>query len=138
MPNPIAIRQLDHVVLRVTDFDRAIAFYRDVIGCAVEWRRDEMGLAHMRAGSSQIDIVGIDGELGRRGGPAAGEKGRNMDHFALTLAAFDEAAIRSHLEQHGVDCGEAVPRFGAEGNGPSLYITDPDGNTVELKGPATD
>ena len=58
-----------------------------------------------------------------------------MDHFALRLQSFDIKAISAHLSAHGIDCGEVVNRYGAEGRGPSVYISDPDGNTVELKGP---
>ena len=71
---------------------------------------------------------------GRAGGPAAGETGRNVDHFAVRLSEFDEAAIRAHLASHGVEAGDVGDRYGALGMGPSMYIRDPDGNVVELKG----
>ena len=58
-----------------------------------------------------------------------------MPDFALEIDAFDESAIRTQLESHGVEPGEVGIRYGARGNGPSMYIKDPDGNTVELKGP---
>ncbi len=58
-----------------------------------------------------------------------------MDHFALELGHFDEAAICRHLEKHGIEPGAVSRRYGAKGDGPSMYIRDPDGNTVELKGP---
>ena len=122
-----AIRNLDHVVLRVADLERAIAFYRDVLGCAVERRVESIDLVQMRAGESLIDLIKADS------GPevAAG----SMDHFALRIDPFDEAALRQHLESHGVEVGEVAQRYGAEGSGPSLYIEDREGNTVELKGP---
>ncbi len=132
---PIRVKGLDHVVLRVVDVDRAIRFYGEVLGCAVEWRRDDIGLVHLRAGACQIDLVDIAGEIGAKGGGAPTEKERNVDHFCLNMEHFDEAAIRAHLEAQGIEMGEVVRRFGAEGNGPSTYIQDPDGNTVELKGP---
>src|SRR5204862_293517 len=47
----------------------------------------------------------------------------------------DEPAIRAHLRQHGVEAGPVEPRYGAEGEGPSIYLSDPEGNVVELKGP---
>lgn len=134
----IDIRGLDHVVLRVSDLERALRFYRDVLGCREERRLDELGLVQLRAGAGLIDLVPLDSPLGRAGGgaaPAAGEGGRNMDHFALQLASFDEAAMRAHLERHGVEPGDVARRYGAQGNGPSMYLRDPDGNTVELKGP---
>lgn len=135
MSHPIQIAGFDHIVLRIVDKDRMIAFYRDVLGCPVEWDRPDLGMTHMRVGASLIDLVTVDGKLGRQGGPAPGPDGRNLDHFALAIRPFDEAAIRAHLAAHGVEMGEPAPRFGADGEGPSIYIKDPEGNTVELKGP---
>jgi len=132
----IQVREIDHVVLRVADLDRAIAFYLDVPGCAVERRQDEIGLVQLRAGRSLIDLVPVAGPLGRAGGAAPGKEGRNLDHFCLRVDPFDEAAIRSHLRKHGIDGGPLAVRYGAEGEGPSLYLDDPEGNVVELKGPA--
>ena len=132
----IRVREIDHVVLRVADLERALAFYRDVLGCAVERRQDEIGLVQLRAGRSLIDLVPVAGRLGRAGGAAPGKEGRNVDHFCLRVDPFDEAAIRGSLRAHGVDAGPLASRYGAEGEGPSLYLHDPDGNVVELKGPA--
>jgi catechol 2,3-dioxygenase-like lactoylglutathione lyase family enzyme len=133
--NPLDIRGLDHVVLRVTDLDASLHFYTEVLGCREERRLEELGLYQLRAGSSLIDLVVVDSPLGKLGGEAPVEQGRNVDHFALQLGAFDEAALRAHLERHGVEPGEVAERYGAKGMGPSMYIRDPDGNVVELKGP---
>ncbi len=123
---------IDHVVLRVADQERAIAFYEGVLGAKVERRAEKIGLVQLRAGRSLIDLI----EAPAGEAPAGETKGgRNMDHFALRIEPFDEAFIRAHLEAHGIEVGELKTRYGAEGNGPSLYIEDPDGNTVELKGP---
>ncbi len=138
MAVPIRIKAIDHVVLRVRDLERAIAFYTEIIGCTVERRRDDLGLVHLRAGASQIDLVDLDGELGRPGGAGAGRKRRNMDHFAIAIEDFDEAVLAAHLKAHGIDPGEVKSRFGAGGTGKSMYLQDPDGNTVELKGPPED
>jgi len=126
---------LDHVVLRVSDLERARAFYCDLLGCSFEKWQEPLGLLQLRAGSALIDLITLDGPLGRAGGAAAGREGRNVDHFCLRIAPFEESALRAHLAAHGIAAGEAVQRYGAEGSGPSLYISDPDGNTVELKGP---
>ena len=129
--------RIDHVVLRVRDAARSMAFYCDVLGCTLEKRRDDLGLVHLRAGSSLIDLVTHDGKLGRQGGALAGREGRNVDHLCLRIEPFDEAAIRARMARHGVPVhGEVQNNFGAEGNGPSIYLEDPDGNGVELKGPA--
>jgi glyoxylase I family protein len=135
MENPLEIRGLDHVVIRVTDLERALGFYRDALGCPEERRLDALGLIQLRAGTSLIDLVPVDSPLGRAGGGDPAPSGRNIDHFCLQLAAFDEAALRAHLESHGIEPGEVGDRYGASGMGPSMYIHDPDGNVVELKGP---
>ena len=136
MTHPIRPAGFDHIVLRIIEKEKMIAFYRDVLGCAVDWDRPELGLTHIRAGASLIDLVTVDGKLGALGGAAPGPQGRNLDHFALAIRPFDEAAIRAHLAAHGVEIDDEGPRYGAEGEGPSIYIRDPEGNTVELKGPA--
>ena len=129
------VQGIDHVVLRVVDVEGVIRFYQDVLGCAVERRKDDLGLIQLRAGRSLIDLVDVNGELGQKGGAAPGAEARNMDHFCLRIDPFDEAKIRAHLRAHGVEAGELATRYGAEGDGPSFYIQDPEGNTVELKGP---
>ena len=131
----ISIREIDHLVLRVRDLPRMLSFYVDVLGCKVERRLDDLGLVQLRAGRSLIDLVPVDGELGRAGGAAPGAQGRNLDHFCLRIEPFDAATLREHLLAHGIDMGELRTRYGAEGNGPSIYLDDPEGNVVELKGP---
>jgi glyoxylase I family protein len=131
----IRLREIDHVVLRVVDLVRMERFYCDVLGCAVEKRQDDLGLVQLRAGRSLLDLVPVDGPLGRKGGAAPGREGRNVDHVCFRVEAFDADAIRDHLARHGVSVGEVVQRYGAEGEGPSIYVDDPEGNTVELKGP---
>jgi glyoxylase I family protein len=124
---------IDHVVLRVRELDSAIAFYTDVIGCTVERRQDEIGLVQLRAGSSLIDLISVDGALGRAGGAAPAESGRNMDHLCLRIADFDVARVRDHLVRHGVEMGEIGLRYGASGEALSIYLRDPDGNGLELR-----
>lgn len=122
-----SIKHLDHVVVCVADLDRAIAFYCGALGCTEERRVDAINLVQLRAGASLIDLMPVDAE--------AQGTARNVDHFALRIEPFDEAALRAHLASHGIEAGEVASRYGAEGQGPSMYIQDPDGNTVELKGP---
>jgi catechol 2,3-dioxygenase-like lactoylglutathione lyase family enzyme len=134
---PFAVKQIDHVVLRIRDLDRSLAFYCDVVGATIDKRQDAIGLVQLRVGTSLIDLVPLDGLLGKRGGAAPGPEARNVDHFALQVAPFDDAQIRAHLARHGVEIVEFGERYGAEGFGPSIYVLDPDGNVVEFKGPAT-
>ncbi len=129
------IQQIDHLVLRVVNLDAMLRFYCEVLDCTVERRRDDIGLIQLRAGHSLLDLVPVDGRLGRAGGAAPGKEGRNLDHFCFRIEPFDEQAIRRHLEAHGVEAGETAIRYGADGEGPSLYVADPEGNVIELKGP---
>jgi catechol 2,3-dioxygenase-like lactoylglutathione lyase family enzyme len=131
------IRDIDHVVLRVRDLEAMIRFYCEVLGCSVAWRRPELGLVHLRAGNAMIDLVPVDGMLGRKGGAAPGKEGRNLDHVCLRVEPFDVDAIVGHLRSHGAAVGDIRPRFGAQGEGVSIYVTDPEDNLVVLKGPAS-
>ncbi|WP_309644058.1 VOC family protein [Phenylobacterium sp.] len=136
MTNPITLAGFDHIVLRISDKAAMIAFYTDVLGAGVDWDRPELGLTHLRIGDDLIDLVTVDGRLGVLGGAAPGLEGRNLDHVCLRVRPFDEAAIRAHLTAHGVTIADEGERYGADGDGLSLYIQDPEGNTIELKGPS--
>lgn len=129
------IKQVDHLVLRVVDLQAMMKFYIDVLGCSLEKVQESLGLYQLRAGSALIDLVPVSGPLGQKGGAAPGAEGRNLDHFCLRVDPFEPEAIIAHLRQHGLEPGDAVSRYGAEGQGLSIYVPDPDGNVVELKGP---
>ena len=131
----IHIREIDHLVLRVVDLDKMLHFYCVVLGCTIERRQDFIGLVQLRAGRSLIDLIPVDGKLGIAGGAPPGKEGRNLDHFCVRVDPFDEIAIRRHLDANGVEAGVLETRNGAEGEGPSVYIRDPERNVVELKGP---
>lgn len=132
----IKLREIDHIVLRVSDLERMVQFYTGVLGCSIERRQDEIGLVQLRAGRSLVDLVPVTGKLGRMGGAAPGKEGRNLDHFCFRVEDFDEATVRAELAAAGVQAGPVESRYGAEGEGPSIYLNDPEGNTVELKGAA--
>lgn len=130
----LKIRQIDHIVLRVVDVQAMLRFYVGVLGCAPEKNQEEIGLYQVRAGSSLIDFVPVDGKLGRMGGAPPGREGRNLDHLCLRIDPFDAADVTARLQERGVEVGPVASRYGAEGFGPSIYVRDPEGNTVELKG----
>ncbi len=132
---PFAVQRLDHVVIRARDCARMVRFYEDALGCAVDRRQEKFGLIQLRAGASQIDLVDVEGAIGREGGAPPGDEGRNMDHFCLRIDPFDETAIRAHLAAFDAEPGPVEQRYGAEGTGPSIYLSDPEGNRIELKGP---
>ena len=134
---PFDVLHIDHVVFRVRDLAASTAFYAEVLGLGVARERPDLGLVHLRAGDAMLDLVAVDGPLGKAGGSAAGPTGRNVDHLCLRVEPFDEQAIRAHLAAMGLPAPDhAASRFGAEGQGPSLYLRDLDGNTIELKGPS--
>jgi catechol 2,3-dioxygenase-like lactoylglutathione lyase family enzyme len=130
----INVQNIDHVVFRVTDLEKMARFYEDVLGARWEKRRADIGLYQLRLGTSLIDLVPVDSALGRRGGGAPGKEGRNVDHVCFRVLPWDGEAVLDHLKNHGIE-SEIVSRYGADGNGPSVYLTDPEGNNLELKGP---
>ena len=132
---PYRTKGLDHIVLRAKDIDRMLGFYRDVLGLPIAKHNKPLGLWHLKAGSSMIDLVDMFGPLGKAGGPTPGEA-RNVDHLALKIEPFDETAILAYFDSKGVNAEPAKTRFGADGDGPSIYLSDPEGNSVELKGMA--
>ena len=134
---PFEIRQLDHLVLRTADLPRLVTFYMS-LGCTVE--RDvteQYGMMQLRLGASMLDIIDAAGPLGGEQGDGPVDYGRNLDHFAVRIDPYDEQAILDFCTAQGIEA--TVPPFpllGAEGVGPAVYIEDPDGNRLELKGPA--
>ena len=122
------VERIDHVVLRARDVPRLVSFYEGALGMHVERRLERIGLVQLRAGASLLDVVPA------KAGDAVG--GRNMDHLCFRIDPFDLGEIRARLAPFGIAPGEIVDRYGAEGTGPSIYFDDPEGNQVELKGPA--
>lgn len=135
MTPPFALLGLDHVVLRVADPAALSSWYEAVLGCRVERVLPDFGLIQLRAGRSLIDLADLTRPAGAAAGVPGGSAGRNLDHVCLRLEPFDAEAIRAHLERHGVSFGPVERRYGADGHGPSIYLEDPEGNRIELKGP---
>ena len=130
------VRHIDHLVIRVLNLRPMLDFYVNVIGCTVEKTQEDLGLYQLRAGDSLIDFVPVDGPLGRVGGAGPGAEGRNLDHFCLRIEPFDGDQILEYLRSKGIKPGKVESRYGADGDGPSIYVTEPEGNVVELKGPS--
>ena len=128
------LRGIDHVVIRVHQLAPMLNFYRDILGACLKKENADMGLYHLSIGSSMIDLVPVDGKLGLQGGAPPGREGHNVDHIAIKIFPFDGEKIRKYLISQGVNSEEPVIRYGANGKGPSIYINDPEGNGVELKG----
>lgn len=132
-PIPINVLHLDHVVIRVTDLRSMIEWYQSVLGCELERGPGDLGLAQLRAGDSLIDLVDAGGPLGEQAGGEPDRQRPNMDHLCLQVSPWDADAIARHLRNHGVEFGDVAERYGATGMGPSIYLTDPEGNRIELK-----
>ncbi|MGZ2743076.1 VOC family protein [Burkholderia stagnalis] len=128
------LRGIDHIVLRVTDMAAMTRFYCDAVGCHVEKEQPDLGLVQLRAGTALIDLLAVGGKIDRpdSGPPGAG---RNLDHLCLSVEPFDPQALAAHFAKHGVEPGAVQERYGADGYGPSIYLFDPEGNMLELKGP---
>jgi glyoxylase I family protein len=122
---PFRVGELDHVVLRCANQQRALDFYTRILGLMEERRIEKIGLIQLRAGQSMLDLV-----------PAQGlsQDGRNVDHFCLGIENDNFDALLAYLREHGVEIvGEPGTRYGARGMGLSVYVLDPEGNVVELK-----
>ena len=125
---------IDHVVLRTSKIDEMLNFYCGVLGCKVERESaPEIGITQLRAGDALIDLVRVDSKIGKLGGGPPSKTENNMDHFCLQLKMISEEEIKNHLESHSIYVGEFSDRYGAQGSGRSVYINDPEGNTVELR-----
>jgi catechol 2,3-dioxygenase-like lactoylglutathione lyase family enzyme len=130
----INIQAIDHVVFRVVDLKKVANFYIEVLGARWEKKQESIGLYQLRTGTALIDLVPVDEKLGSLGGAAPGKEGRNVDHVCFRVLPWNGEAILAYLRQHGIET-EISSRYGADGDGPSIYLTDPEGNNLELKGP---
>ena len=134
LEKPINVRQIDHVVIRVVNLDNMMAWYRDVLGCELERGPGDYRLAQLRAGGSLIDLVDANGPFGKKGGTLPDSNAQNMDHVCFQVDPWDTEAIQAQLQTHNIEFGEVGERYGATGVGPSIYLKDPEGNSIELKG----
>lgn len=130
MVSAVSIRVigLDHVVLRTRSAEAVLRFYRDVLGCSVERTIEPLGMIQLRAGSALVDVI----DSNTWAATTTAGHGDLYDHFCLAVAGPVEDVLAA-LDEAGVAHGPATERYGATGNGPSVYATDPDGRTVELK-----
>ena len=129
---PLRIVGLDHVVLRCARLEATMSFYVDVLGCRLERELPDLGLHQLRAGAALIDLVPVGSTLGGTEPPDSDRA--NMAHFCLRIGDPDWDGLARHLRAHGIEFAPPETRYGADGHGPSIYITDPEGNVVELKG----
>jgi catechol 2,3-dioxygenase-like lactoylglutathione lyase family enzyme len=124
MSEEIRVTALDHVVLNVADVERSLRFYVDELGLepihVEEWRKGERLFPSVRVSAdSIIDLL------------AAPRTGENADHLCLVVEPMDfDALVASGRFEI---LGGPGTRFGARGDGTSVYLRDPDGNLVELR-----
>ena len=143
---PFTFQRIDHIVLRCRDTQKMLDFYVGVLGAEAEWiGRMDGCLSHLRIGSSLIDLQGYEAPGGRKlhaggqGLPADAPKPEidptkgTLDHFAINLAPYDPEAVTAYLTEKGHAPYAQGQRYGADGDGYSIYLTDPEGTVVELK-----
>lgn len=126
---------IDHVVFLVDDMPRAMAFYRDVLGCVPGYTYPALGMEQVWAGAALIVLWDVTHPGAAAAVPPV-QGGRNVDHVCIATSPFDPAAMRAHLATHGVLIDREATHGGARGMGQSFYILDPFGNKLEIKGPA--
>ena len=130
----LKIVELDHIVIRFKDVERAIQFYTGVLGLEPhrvdEWRAGELPFPCARINSNTlIDLKPWPDE------EPVGDGRRNLDHYCLVLEPTDMAQLSEDLRKQGVTVtsDEPVQRSGARGNATSIYIKDWEGNQIELR-----
>lgn len=160
---PFELKRLDHVVIRCHNYKEMFEFYTQVLGCTIDKPADVNrfggALTHLRAGDAMIDLLSYDEsaltEEGRQavmkmhgGGEGVRQIDKSlsdiacfkaemstMDHLCIRASPFDEKMIVEFMNEMGVNVIDSGHRYGSEGIGPSVYVKDPEGNVVELKGP---
>jgi glyoxylase I family protein len=133
-PPPFVPEGIDHVLLLISGMETALKFYCDVLGLNIHNQIPQHAMVQLRAGGALIDLVDLESPQGNWARPTPAG-GRNLDHICIALAAHDETALRAHLAQHQVAIVEEGMHGGARGESLSIYIRDPAGNSIELKGP---
>ena len=130
----LVLEGIDHLLLLVSGMSKTLAFYRDVLGCSIENELPEFAMVQLRAGAALIDLVDVDVREGQWARPEVAG-GRNLNHVCIAVAQYDERELRRHLAAHGATIIEEGVHGGARGDSLSIYVRDPSGNTIELKGP---
>ena len=132
---PFTLVGIDHVVFVVDDMPRAMAFYRDVLGCVPGYTYTALGMEQVWAGAALIVLWDVTHPGAVAAVPPV-PGGRNVDHVCIATSPFDPALMRVHLAAFGVAIEAEALHGGARGMGHSFYIRDPFGNKLEIKGPA--
>lgn len=117
---------LDHIVLNTSNSTAMVDFYCNILGCHVEKIQEEIGLIQLRAGDSLIDLFKSTENLSQ-------SKVKNLNHFCLRVDPFIDEELKEYFTKNKIPILEYGKRYGAQGVGYSIYIHDPDDNTIELK-----
>jgi len=132
---PFTLVGIDHVVFLVDDMPRALAFYHDVLGCVPGYSYPAMGMEQVWAGAALI-VLWDTTHPGAKDAVPPVPGGRNVDHVCIATSPFDPDVMRTHLAAHNVTITREAMHGGARGMGHSIYVLDPFGNKLEIKGPA--
>jgi glyoxylase I family protein len=133
----IKVTELDHIVLNVSDIERSLKFYTEVLGLQAE-RVDEFKAGKVGFPSVRINddtIIDLFPVRGAENKSKPGEKPQgNLNHFCMVVAREDFSGIVDYLGRHEIAVREGpISRWGARGRATSVYFLDPDGNEVEIR-----
>lgn len=129
----VRITGMDHIVLRVKNVEESLRFYSDVLGLKPErvdlWRQGEVPFPSARINDDTIIDLLATGQA-----PIGKDGLRNQDHFCMVIESMDMHDLKAKFESIGVEIqGGPGKRWGAHGDGISLYLYDPDYNVIELR-----
>lgn len=133
---PFNVVGLDHVVILVTDMQKALDFYQGILGLPHGYAFPDIAMEQLWVGTELLVLIDISTPKGAGAIPPV-SGGRNMDHFCISLVPYDKDALRAYLVDQGVEIVNEAFHSGARGMGEAIYVLDPFGNKVELKGPPT-
>ena len=130
----VKIVEMDHIVLRCRDVDASLRFYNDILGMEI-LRLDDFKAGNVRFPSARLNADTIIDFFPSPDQPPIGKDGiKNQDHFCMVIEPQDMEALKSQCLSMGIEVQQGPgTRWGAHGNGTSLYIYDPDDNVVELR-----
>jgi glyoxylase I family protein len=133
----IKVIELDHIVLNVSDIDRSLKFYTEVLGLQAErldeFKEGKVGFPSVRINTDTIiDLFPFRGSENKA---KPGEKPQgNLNHFCMVVDREDFSGIVDYLGRHKIAVREGpISRWGARGRATSVYFLDPDGNEVEIR-----
>jgi catechol 2,3-dioxygenase-like lactoylglutathione lyase family enzyme len=126
---------MDHIVLKVRDMDRVLDFYLNVLGLKgerlEEFRQGRVPFPSVRINHDTIiDLFPVQASAD----DVPDARSSDLDHFCLVVDQTDMSQVVAYLQRHGVAIQQGpVTRWGAHGNGTSIYFSDPENRQIEIR-----